>query len=164
MNKLPIPLVSLRKCPKIKEFNLKMMPLLAGYKKVNLRAVTISVLLCDARLSLGQKRAKYSKARSRKSTTPNTQSQECANKRNILSLFRVFLFLMYDFHTAKCTLLTQQLSKFLFTFYLCMHHPDQDIGIYVTPENSLHLFPVQYLPQRHPLHWLESSSIIFICL
>ena len=27
--------------------------------------------------------------------------------------YRVFLFLMYDFHTVKCTLLTLQLSEFL---------------------------------------------------
>lgn len=121
MNKLPIPLVSLRRCPKIKEFNLKMMPILAGYKKVNPRAVTISVLLCDAMLFFGQKRAKYSKARSWKSITPNMQSQERANKRNILSLFRVFLFLTYDFHTVKCTLLTLWLSKcLLYLLFTCV--------------------------------------------
>lgn len=73
---------------------LKFKTLLTGHRKDNLRAIMNSVLfsfvLFDASPSAGQKRAKYLSAKSWKSIVSKMLSQECANRRNIFFLFRVF--------------------------------------------------------------------------
>lgn len=75
---------------------LKFKTLLTGNKKDNLIAIMNSVLLSfvlfDASPAAGQKRAKYLSAKSWESIVSKMLSQECANRRNILS-FLWFFFL-----------------------------------------------------------------------
>lgn len=94
MNKLPTPLLSLSEgVLKLKEFNLKVMPLPASHKKVNPKAVVISVLFC-VMLGLPQDRKEPHTPQHNHGNplAPNVLSHERA-KRNILSFLGSFFFL-----------------------------------------------------------------------